>query len=122
MNILIAMSAIGVLAYGAYTYDQKLVYCGVGVGALWLISVSLFMVKGGSLKCPLCMNPVWASRKCQKHSRVKPALGVSYRLGIATSVAFRGHYRCPYCGERFSAHKSHPTRREQSSGRMKRAR
>lgn len=102
-NILLAAGAVGVLAYGVYRYEQEWVYAGVGLVLLWVVSTVFFFLRGAFLKCPLCMNPVWGSRKCQKHPKVKPALGVSYRLGIACSVAFKGRYRCPYCGEPFSA-------------------
>ena len=105
-NILLAIGAIGYFLYSAVLYDERGIMIGGGLAVLWLLSALIFFLKGASLRCSLCMNPVWAGRKCQKHSKAKPALGVSYRLGIALSVIFKGCYRCPYCGESFSARKS----------------
>jgi len=87
-------------------FDKQLAYWGVAGVVAWVISVSAFFFRGSSLKCPLCMSPVWGKRMCQKHSKAKRALGVSYRLGIATSVIFKNRYRCPYCGEPFRAQKT----------------
>ena len=102
-NIFLATGAIGCFVYGAATYDDQKMFIGGGFAVLWLVSVIVFFLKGASMRCPLCLNPVWVGRKCQKHSKVKPALGMSYRLGIATAVIFKGYYRCPYCGEPFNA-------------------
>lgn len=90
---------------------EQVVYFGVAGAVVWSLSTLVFFVRFSSLKCSLCMNPVWAGRKCQKHSKAKPALGLSYRLGVALSVIFKGYYRCPYCGEPFSARKTHESRR-----------
>jgi hypothetical protein len=100
-------------------YDEKLVYLSVGGVAAWIISVGAFFSRGFSLKCPLCMNPVWGKRMCQKHPKAKRALGVSYRLGIATSVVFKNRYRCPYCGEPFSAEKTKGPKPEKRDRRVR---
>lgn len=111
LNILIGSSAICGVAYGAWMLEERVVYLGVAGAILWALSTCVFFFKGLSLKCPLCMNQVWAGRKCQKHSKAKPALGLSYRLGVAISIVFKGRYRCPYCGELFSATKAHEPRK-----------
>lgn len=49
-------------------------------------------------RCPLCMIPPLHPKRCQKNRRAKRLLG-SYRLQVATSVLFRDHFHCPYCGE-----------------------
>lgn len=120
-NILLAITALGGVVYGAYTIDQQTVYIGVALSVAWILSVVLFFAKGGGLKCSLCMNPVWGGKKCQKHSKVKPALGLSYRLGTACSIAFKGKYRCPYCGEPFSVQHGTSRRRGSVDHRMQRS-
>ena len=111
-NCLLGSAVLACFAYMLFKialmapYDENLVYWGVLGIAVWVISMGAFFARGSSLKCPLCMNPVWGKRMCQKHSKAKRALGLSYRLGIATSVVFKNRYRCPYCGEPFSAGKT----------------
>lgn len=101
------------------SFDITWVYWGVTGVVAWVVSVAAFFFRGSSLKCPLCMNPVWAKRMCQKHTKAKRALGVSYRLGIATSVVFRNRYRCPYCGEPFSAQKTKESKSEKRARRVR---
>lgn len=105
-NVLLGLSVPGVLGYGFYA--DRLIWTRVGAAMIvvWILSLLVFFIKRTSVRCPLCMVPLWANQKCQRNSKVKPVLGVSYRLGVANSVIFRGHYRCPYCGEPFSARES----------------
>lgn len=111
-NCLLGSAVVAYFAYMLLTmilmesHDETLIYWGVAAVIAWVISVGVFCFRGYSLKCSLCMNPVWGKRMCQKHSKAKPALGMSYRLGIATTVVFKNRYRCPYCGEPFSAAKA----------------
>ncbi len=103
LNGLLGLVALGAVVYSVIRHDEIGLYVSLGLVAFWLLSVGFFFLKGSALRCSLCMAPLWSNRKCQKHKKVKPALGVSYRLGIAASVVFKGEYRCPYCGEPFSA-------------------
>lgn len=102
-NIVLALAGVGMLGYGVYLHDHFWAVLGACTLGLWLLSTGLFFIQRSSLRCPLCLVPVWAGKKCQKHRKAKPALGISYRLGVAVAVIFRGHYRCPYCGEPFSS-------------------
>ncbi len=106
INLLLAIAALCTIAYFFYTSNLVGVYVGVGLIGVWIISAFIFMARGSKIRCSLCMNPVLGGSKCQKHKNVKPSLGVSYRLGVASGVVFRGRYRCPYCGEPFSARKA----------------
>lgn len=106
LNLLLGCAALSTIGYYFYQNDQTGVYMGLGMIVVWLLSMLAFAIRGAALKCSLCMSPIWSGRKCQKHSKVKPALGVSYRLGVAMGVLFKGSYRCPYCGEPFSARKA----------------
>lgn len=49
-------------------------------------------------RCPLCIGLPLARKTCVLHRRARYFLG-SYRLRIANSIAFRGYFCCPYCGE-----------------------
>ncbi len=104
-NVVLGITSLGAVAYSAYYHNETWLYASLGGVAVWLISLVAFYIKGATIRCSLCMTPIWSSRKCQKHKNVKPALGISYRLGVATAVIFTGKYRCPYCGEPFSAKK-----------------
>ena len=127
-NCLLGSAVVACFAYMFFrmflltSYDEQLVYCGVAGIVAWVISVAAFFFRGSSLKCPLCMSPVWGKRMCQKHTKAKRALGVSYRLGIATSVVFRNRYRCPYCGEPFRAEKTKVPKPEKRGRRERSAR
>lgn len=104
-NMVLGITALSAVAYSAYQYNETWLYASLGAVAVWLVSIVVFFIKGASVRCSLCMTPIWSGKKCQKHKNVKPALGVSYRLGLATSIIFTGKYRCPYCGEPFCAKK-----------------
>lgn len=98
------ISALVAVGYSTYQYNETWLYASLGLLAFWLISLVVFYIKGSELRCSLCMTPMWSGRKCQKHRNAKAVLG-SYRLAVALSVLFKGHYCCPYCGETFSAKK-----------------
>jgi len=104
LNLVLVLLAVGVFGYGSWADERSWLITGACLFGVCLISiVAFFFFNRASVRCPLCMVPLWGSQKCQRNTKVKPALGVSYRLGVANSVIFRGHYRCPYCGEPFSA-------------------
>ena len=106
LNVLMGTAAVGIMGYSLYDGDRFYMVVGSLVLAFCILSSALFFLRRLSLRCPLCSVPLWSGQKCQKHRKVKPALGVSYRLGVASAVIFKGSYRCPYCGEPFSARKS----------------
>jgi len=103
-NLVLGIAALSAVAYSTFYNNESWLYTSLGLLGFWILSLIVFYVKGSALRCSLCMAPLWSSRKCQKHKNAKKALG-SYRLPVATSVLFKGHYRCPYCGEPFSAKK-----------------
>lgn len=109
LNIALALAAAVYFCRSALNDNEQGVYIGCGLGLLSFMSVVVFFLRFSSFRCPLCMSPVWGSRKCQKHKTIKPALGVSYRLGIALAVISKGRYRCQYCGEPFSAKRCRET-------------
>lgn len=105
-NILLAIGGLSCLSYGLISNIRLWQISAGCVLGFWLFSVFLFFIRQSILRCPLCMVPLWGNQKCKKNSKMKPALGISYRLGTACSIIFRGRYRCPYCGEPFDARKS----------------
>lgn len=107
VNVLTALAAAGLLAAGAMTGDKGLLWSGVAAAAFFAVSTVVFFLATQSWRCPLCLGKLWVRTGCSRHRKVKPALGASYRLGIALSVVFRTYYRCPYCGEPFSSRKAH---------------
>ena len=102
-NIFFVAVWVGVLLYGALQDQRHLLIAGVSMMGGWVFSVIVFFVRRSSVRCPLCMAPTWGSQKCVRNTKAKRALGLSYRLGVAISMITKGHYRCPYCGEPFSA-------------------
>lgn len=110
-NVVLGISAVCAIGYSVYHNNEIWLYMSLGLLAFWLISLFTFFIKASNLRCSLCMSPLWLSRKCQRPKNVKPALGISYRLGLALAVVFKGNYSCHYCGESFSAKKARGSKR-----------
>ncbi len=93
---LLAFVGLGIAA--VWTRDPAVVRIFLwAAGALPVLGVAYLMF-GSRAKCPLCMNPPLAPRRCQKHRNAKPLFG-SYRLRVASSVFFSDNFVCPHCGE-----------------------
>jgi len=111
LNVVLGITGICAVGYSVYHNNEAWLYMSLGLLAFWLFSLLTFFIKGSNLRCSLCMSPLWLSRKCQRPKNVKPAFGISYRLGLALGVVFKGRYRCPYCGEPFSSKKARGSER-----------
>lgn len=107
LNALLIVAAISLLTAGIIIGDNNWLWIGTSVLAVWIISAFVFFLCSLSWHCPLCMGKVWVRTGCRRHRNLRPALGISYRLGIALCVLFKSRYRCPYCGEPFSTRKAH---------------
>ena len=105
-NILLVITGGVFTAVGLIGHVDKWLWTGAIIMALWVVSVFLFFVLSYSWKCPLCLGKIWVNTGCRRHQKAKQALGVSYRLAVASSVLRRKPYRCPYCGESFSTTKT----------------
>lgn len=103
LTVVLTVSGICLLGYGILLDLEFWQIVGAGVLGAGVLSLIIFFARSSGMRCPLCMVPLWGNQKCQRNSKAKPALGISYRLGVASSIVFRGHYRCPYCGEPFNA-------------------
>lgn len=105
-NILMAIVGLACVIAGLIVQENEWLWTGAAITAIWLLSIALFFIMSYSWTCPLCMGRLWVRTGCRRHRKAHQALGVSYRLGIATAVVFRRAYRCPYCGEPFSTTKT----------------
>jgi hypothetical protein len=70
-----------------------------GMGLLVVLTVLYFMM-GSNLRCAVCTNPVYMSKRCTKNREAKRLLGMSHPMQVAWDALLRGYYRCMYCGER----------------------
>lgn len=77
--------------------NRWFLYAWVALAVALFCMVTNFLLSG-RLRCPLCMVPPLASRRCSKH-RSATKLFWSYKLKVAHSIIFRNSFRCPYCGE-----------------------
>lgn len=92
---------LGFLGLGAAAVllgDHQLVRVFLWVAGSLPVIALVYLVIGLRARCPLCMNPPLAPRRCQKHRRARTILG-SHRLRVALAIFFRGRFTCPYCGE-----------------------
>lgn len=106
-NVLLFLTTLTCFTTGLIIDEKNYLWISVALLAFWILSVGLFFVLNLGWCCPLCLGRIWMKTGARRHRKVKPALGISYRLGIATSVMFKPSYRCPYCGEPFSSRKAH---------------
>ncbi len=100
-NLLSVITALGLAVYATVYYDLPTLYIAVITGAVWMISSFVYLLKANSLRCPLCLVPIYAHKRCTKNREAKQIMG-SYRLAVSLSILCRGHYRCIYCGELFN--------------------
>lgn len=86
-------------AYLEKTKDSIMILAGT-VG-LYLLTYLCFTITSSKCRCQLCQAKTMRSLKCTRNKKAKKILG-SYRLPMALSIVFRGHFRCQYCGEPFT--------------------
>ena len=77
--------------------NRWFLYAWVALAVALFCMVTNFLLSG-RLRCPLCIVPPLASRRCSKH-RSATKLFWSHKLKVAHSIIFRNSFRCPYCGE-----------------------
>jgi hypothetical protein len=71
----------------------------VGIGLLLLVTLIYLMMAVG-LRCIVCTNPVFLSKRCTKNKLARRFLGVSLPMEVAKDALLSGFFRCMYCGER----------------------
>ncbi len=98
IRCILALASVSVLIYSFSINDRELTLIGIGMGTLTLLSILLQWMLTARTRCPLCLTPVLANKKCSKHRSARRLLG-SYRLCVAVAILFQGWFRCPYCHE-----------------------
>ena len=102
-NTWLFSASVILTTYGVFTSSKAYIEVGCAQLILTICLGLLYFIISSSWKCPLCSGAVWTKSKCSKNPKAKKALGLSYRLNIASRVIFKLPYRCPYCGEKFSS-------------------
>lgn len=98
LKYLLIPTALGVLAWSLVQNDRRLTFVALGIGGVALLATLIQWIISTKTRCPLCMVPVLGSNGCSKNRNARRLFG-SYRLRVAVSSLFRGHFRCPYCNE-----------------------
>lgn len=98
ISVISFSSGLVVMALGFFHSWHADVLLGGKLVASGLVAYVLEWILSSRARCPLCMSPPLHPKRCQKNRRARRLLG-SYRLRVATSVMFRNHFQCPYCGE-----------------------
>jgi hypothetical protein len=88
----------GTLAYSIMTDDAGLTKIAIALLALTVLVGILQCLVAARTRCPLCMTPVLASKRCSKHRNARTLLG-SHRMRVAVAILFRNGFKCPYCHE-----------------------
>jgi hypothetical protein len=66
--------------------------------ALWLIFGFLYLAVALRVKCRVCTNPFFLSKRCHKHVKAHRLLGLGYSFCLALHGFLFGWMRCMYCG------------------------
>lgn len=91
-------ASFGFLGYALFHGQRDAVHLALGLLGL---TVALFIFQwllAARCRCPLCLGLPLAHKACSKHRNATRLFG-SYRLRVAHSIAWKGFFRCPYCGE-----------------------
>jgi hypothetical protein len=98
LKYLLVPAAIGLLI-GAIVYDSRhWMLIAVGLGGITILTMIVQWLLAARPRCPLCLTPILASKRCSKHRRAQTTLG-SHRLRVALAILFRGRFFCAYCNE-----------------------
>lgn len=95
---LLIPATAGILVYSILQHDNRLTWIAMGLGFGTVCLTIIQWILSSRVRCPLCMTPVLAAKRCSKHRNAKKALG-SYRLRVALTVLLKGRFYCPYCHE-----------------------
>lgn len=95
--ILLPVTA-AILVYGVLFAHRHLAITSLLLGGTVIFLVIVQWIAASRTRCPLCMTPVLAKKRCSKHRNARRLLG-SYRLRVALSVLTKGNFKCPYCHE-----------------------
>jgi hypothetical protein len=98
LKYLLIPAIVTVFIYSMFQESNQFLIVAMALTVITVVIVILQWILAQRTRCPLCLTPTLASKKCSKHRNSTPLFG-SYRLKVALSVLFRGWFRCPYCNE-----------------------
>lgn len=98
LGCLMVPAVAGTLSYSIMTDDPGLTKIGIALLVLTVLVAILQCMLASRTRCPLCMTPVLASKRCSKHRNARTFLG-SHRLRVAFAILFKNAFKCPYCNE-----------------------
>ena len=99
LRIPVVVATAFLLVSGFLLDDFLLRFALAGIGLLIVLTLLYFMM-GSNLRCAVCTNPVYMSKRCTKNREAKRLLGISHPMQVAWDALLGGYYRCMYCGER----------------------
>ena len=105
-NFLLLPTAVVLMMIWLVLGNREWLLIGSITVAVLILSVIMFFLIHRMWQCPLCMGRIWIRQGCRRHQKAVTAFGMSCRLGVALSVVKKQSYRCPYCGDPFSSHKT----------------
>jgi hypothetical protein len=98
LKYLLAPTAVSLLI-AAIIYDSRhWMLVAVGLGGFTILTIFMQWILAARPRCPLCLTPILASKRCSKHRKAQTFLG-SHRLRVAIAILFRGRFLCSYCNE-----------------------
>lgn len=98
LKCLLVPVVVGLLVYSFVEHDRELTIMAIGLGVLTAILLFVQWMVAVRARCPLCMTPVLANKRCSKHRNARTLLG-SHRLRVSLAILFKGRFHCPYCHE-----------------------
>lgn len=98
---LLTPAIFGAAGYAYLEKNQISLIILAGTVGLYLLTYLSFTISSSNCQCQLCQAKTMRSLKCTRNKKAKKTLG-SYRLNMALSIVFRGHFLCQYCGEPFT--------------------
>ncbi|MBK1882154.1 hypothetical protein JIN85_07000 [Luteolibacter pohnpeiensis] len=98
INFVLFPVSIVLLGYSIFAEKMELTLISLGLLLVGIILALIQWASAARARCPLCLTPSLANKACSRHRNAKKLMG-SYKLRVATSITFKGNFRCPYCGE-----------------------
>ena len=93
-----AVATIAVITCALVLNDRQLFVLALALLAWDLVLLVTCRLVASGARCPLCMGPIFLSRRCQRNQHARKIFG-SYRLRVAGNIILTNTFKCPYCGE-----------------------
>jgi hypothetical protein len=82
----------------ALIYKDEYLFAALVLIGVHIVSMILFFIFAGGLRCRVCSNPVLLSSRAHKSPHARPFAGLSFPLQVAKDALFTKHFTCMYCG------------------------